>query len=99
MTDTRLCTQVAHPANPAACVRTVEHVMAALAGLGVDTTGSSPLPVDADGVPLALTPEFRHDPAAMVYLWKDHTAHAEAAEITALAAQMRPDYLAKCGGV
>ena len=36
VTDSRLCTQVAHPGNPSACVRTVEHMMAALAGLGVD---------------------------------------------------------------
>lgn len=68
-------------------------------GLGVDTTGSSPLPVNADGVPLALMPEFADNLSAMVYLWKDHTAHAEAAEINALAAEMRPEYLLKCGGV
>lgn len=68
-------------------------------GLGVDTTGSSPLPVSAEGVPLALLPERRDSLAAMVYLWKDHTGHAEAAEITALAAEIRPEYLAKCGGV
>ena len=36
VTDTRLCTQVAHPEDSAVCVRTVEHVIAALAGLGVD---------------------------------------------------------------
>lgn len=68
-------------------------------GLGVDTTGSSPLPVNAEGVPLALTPNFADTLGAMVYLWKDHAAHAEAAEITALAAELRPDYLLKCGGV
>ncbi len=68
-------------------------------GLGVDTTGSTPLPVNAEGVPLALTPEGSDNLGAMVYLWKDHTAHAEAAEITALASRMRPEYLAKCGGV
>ncbi len=68
-------------------------------GLGVDTTGSSPLPVNAGGVPLALTPEGSDNLAAMVYLWKDHTGHAEAAEITALASETRPNYLLKCGGI
>ena len=36
VTDTRLCTQVAHADYPHATVCTVEHVMAALAATGVD---------------------------------------------------------------
>ena len=36
VTDTRLCTQIAHPDHPHATVCTVEHVMAALAATGID---------------------------------------------------------------
>jgi L-ribulokinase len=67
-------------------------------GLGIDTTGSTPIPVDASGTPLALDPRWAGNLDAHVWLWKDHTSHAEAAEITALAKAQRPHYLAKCGG-
>ena len=67
-------------------------------GIGVDTTGSTPLPVDRHGHPLAFDRRFAKHPAAMAWLWKDHTGIAEAGEITALARKLRPQYLAKCGG-
>jgi len=67
-------------------------------GIGVDTTGSTPLPVDKSGTPLALLDAFKDNPNAHAWLWKDHTGYAEAAEITDLAAKDRPEYLAKCGG-
>ena len=51
-----------------------------------------------EGQPLAFDQRFRQNPAAMAWLWKDHTGVAEAAEITELARKIRPQYLAKCGG-
>ncbi len=68
-------------------------------GIGVDTTGSTPLPVDAHGRPLADLPQFRNNPAAQAWLWKDHTGHQEAVEITDLARSSGAPYLEKCGGV
>ena len=67
-------------------------------GIGIDTTGSTPLPVDEEGVPLAFRTKFSKNPAAQAWLWKDHTGHAEAAEITAKASRSRTPYLSKCGG-
>ena len=68
-------------------------------GIGVDTTGSSPMPVDALGQALCFDKRFRKNPAAMVWLWKDHTGYAEATQITELASRIRPHYLSKIGGV
>jgi len=67
-------------------------------GIGVDTTGSTPLPVNDEGVPLAFLDQFQSDLAAQAWLWKDHTSHAEAEEITERAASQGLPYLAKCGG-
>jgi L-ribulokinase len=66
-------------------------------GIGVDTTGSTPLPIDKNGTPLSFLPEFKKNKNAQAWLWKDHTGYAEAAQITELAKKEHPEYLAKCG--
>ena len=67
-------------------------------GIGVDTTGSTPMPVDAQCRPLAMDPKWKDNLAAHAWLWKDHTGAAEAAAITATAPQHAPQYLAPIGG-
>jgi L-ribulokinase len=67
-------------------------------GIGVDTTGSTPLPIDADARPLALHPRWSANLAAHAWLWKDHTSTAEAARITETAREHAPEYLAPIGG-
>ncbi len=57
---------------------------AAVRGICIDTTGSSPIAVDQKGHPLCLNPEFENNPNAMVILWKDHTSVNEAEEINRL---------------
>ncbi len=66
--------------------------------IGIDTTGSTPIPVDKFGTPLCMLEEFRDNPNAMAWLWKDHTGYAEAIEITELAKKQKPHFLDKCGG-
>ncbi|KQS77075.1 ribulokinase [Rhizobium sp. Leaf384] len=68
-----------------------------VAGIGVDSTGSSPLPVDAANQALGMLPQFENNPNAQCWLWKDHTSWREAARITELAAEHRPQYIAMVG--
>jgi L-ribulokinase len=70
-----------------------------IVGIGVDTTGSSPLPVDENGTPLCFIKKFENNPSAMVWLWKDHTSYYEAQRITEAASKTRPEYLSRIGGI
>jgi L-ribulokinase len=68
-------------------------------GIGIDTTGSTPIPVNKDNQPLSFDKKFKNNPNAMAWLWKDHTSSEEAEEITELANKLGEPYLSKCGGV
>ena len=69
-----------------------------IVGIGVDSTGSTPIPVDQNLNPLMFQNKFKNNLNAYAWLWKDHSAVAEAGLITEKAKVMRPEYLAKCGG-
>jgi L-ribulokinase len=67
--------------------------------ISIDTTGSTPVAVDASGTPLALLKEFENNPNAMFVLWKDHTATTEAAQINEHAEKFDINYLQYVGGI
>ena len=86
------------PAALALAAKEADFSPAKVIGIGVDTTGSTPIPVDASLQPLAAQPQFAGNLNAYAWMWKDHSGMDEAEQITALAKQHRPQYLAKCGG-
>ena len=71
-----------------------------IVSISIDTTGSTPVAVDENGVPLALTAGFEENPNAMFVLWKDHTGTQEAEEINKLSKSWSgTDYTKYEGGV
>ena len=87
-TTIRSCIQEAGPA-----------AARAVRAISIDTTGSTPVAVDATGTPLGLLPAFEKNPNALFVLWKDHTSVKEAAEINSHARRFKVNYLQYVGGV
>lgn len=67
--------------------------------MSFDTTGSTPVLIDKDGLPLSLRPEYAENPNAMFILWKDHTSVKEAAHINKLAKTWDINYTDYEGGI
>ncbi len=74
-------------------------VAANIKAISIDTTGSTPVAVDATGTPLALLPAFENNHNAMFVLWKDHTSVKEAAQLNEHKLKFDTDYLQFVGGI
>lgn len=69
-----------------------------VAGIGIDFTACTLLPVDREGIPLCFQESFAGNPHAYVKLWKHHAAHRQAERITALALERGEPWLPIYGG-
>ncbi len=83
-----------------ACVKNLDKtIVENIVGLSIDTTGSTPIAVNKEGIPLSLTAKHAENPNAMFVLWKDHTAAPEAMEINEHAKKYATNYLEFVGGI
>lgn len=83
-----------------ACIAKVDkNIIDKIISISITTTGSTPVAIDHAGTPLALRDDFKDNPNAMFFLWKDHTALQEAEEINNIAAGWETDYLKYAGGL
>ena len=69
-----------------------------VAGIGLDFTSSTVLPVLSDGTPLCLTEGWTNRPCAWPMLWKHHAGQPHARRIEAVAIQRNERFLARYGG-
>jgi L-ribulokinase len=69
-----------------------------VAGLGVDFTSCTVLPVTADGEPLCRSESWRSRPHAWPKLWKHHAAQFVADRLTEVATQRGESFLERYGG-
>lgn len=77
---------------------TPEGTAGRVCGISFDTTASTPVLTDIEGVPLALLEKYKDNPDAMFILWKDHTAIEEADRINEVAHRWHTDYTRYSGG-
>ncbi|TRV76698.1 ribulokinase [Streptomyces sp. 130] len=88
---------VLRTAVPAA-VRAAGVDPARVIGIATDFTACTVLPAIAEGVPLALLPEWAGRPHAWPKLWKHHAAQEQADRINALAHDRGEKWISRYGG-
>ncbi|PYZ95967.1 ribulokinase [Alteribacter lacisalsi] len=69
-----------------------------IAGIGIDFTACTMLPVDEENTPLCFLDHFRKDPHSWIKLWKHHAAQQHADEINRIAAERGESFLSRYGG-
>lgn len=67
-------------------------------GIGIDFTACTMLPVDAEGTPLCMLPQYKDNPHSWVKLWKHHAAQDEANKINRIAEERGEKWLKRYGG-
>ena len=67
-------------------------------GLGIDFTSNTFLPVDQNGFPLCLKPEWEDDPHTWVKLWKHHATQKYAEDMEKLALERGETFVKRYGG-
>lgn len=67
-------------------------------GMAVDFTSCTILPVDKDGTPLCMLPEWEDEPHSYVKLWKHHAAQVDADKLNAIARERGESFLSRYGG-
>ena len=69
-----------------------------VAGVGIDFTACTFLPIRADGMPLCMLPAYSGEPHAWVKLWKHHAAQSDANRLNAVAEELGEPWLSRYGG-
>ena len=69
-----------------------------VAGLCIDFTCCTLIPLGKNGAPLSFDPAFAAEPHAYVKLWKHHAAAPYAEKMTAVAKERGEAFLSRCGG-
>jgi L-ribulokinase len=95
--------------DPMDYIRTIQNTIPAVlkesginpedvAGIGIDFTACTMLPVKADGTPLCTMDKFKDNPHSWIKLWKHHAGQPEADQINETARQMGESWLDRYGG-